>query len=123
MTPYGMELIIDINKCDVSKFDRKSLRIYFVQLCDLIKMKRCKLCWWDDVGVQTNERQTDAHTKGTSAIQFILTSNITIHTLDLLESAYVNVFSCKKFDPNVAIDFTLSFFRGKIKQSLVVDRL
>lgn len=85
-------------------------------------MKRCELHFWDDVGVPKKERQTEAHTKGTSAIQFILTSNITIHTLDELKAVYVNVFSCKDFNPFIARDFTKSWFKGEVVQVKVMIR-
>ncbi len=61
-------------------------------------MECCDLYFWDDLGVPNEDQQTDPKTKGTSAVQFILTSTIVIHTLDLMKSAYINIFSCKKFD-------------------------
>jgi S-adenosylmethionine/arginine decarboxylase-like enzyme len=90
---YGSELIMDLHNCDVSTFNRASLRKYFAKLCKAIDMKRCELYFWDDVGVQAKDKQILPHTKGTSAVQFILTSNITIHTLDLLKAAYINLDS------------------------------
>ena len=120
---YGKELIIDLHNCNTEKFNRKSLKKYFKDICDLIDMERCKLVFWDDVGVSEDEKQTDPHTTGTSAVQFILTSNITIHTLDLMKRVYINIFSCKDFDSDIAERFTESYFKGKIKQSLTIDRL
>jgi S-adenosylmethionine/arginine decarboxylase-like enzyme len=73
-------------------------------------MERCDLHFWDDVGVTEDERQTDPKTKGTSAVQFILTSTIVIHTLDLMKTVYVNIFSCKEFDANEAARFTADWF-------------
>ena len=112
MKDYGKEVIIDLHFCDASKFNRKSIRKFFVELCDLIGMERCKLCWWDDYGVLENEKQTEPHLKGTSAIQFISTSNIIIHTLDMLESVYLNVFSCKDFDGKKVREFSEKRFNG-----------
>ena len=120
---YGTELIIDLHDCDSAKFTRKHLKRYFVELCDLIDMERCKLSWFDDHGVHPDEQQTEPHLKGTTAVQFIMTSNIVIHTLDLLGSVYVNIFSCKDFDPQVAADFTANWFKGKIVNSQVIDRI
>ena len=85
-------------------------------------MERCKLSWWDDYGVPPEEQQTEPHLKGTSAIQFIITSNITIHTLDILKSVYINIFSCKDFDAQKAEDFTKEWFKGKVVNSLLVER-
>lgn len=111
--PYGYELIMDLHECDTSKFNRESLKEFFIGLCKVIKMQRCELYFWDDVGVPVEERQTSPQTKGTSAVQFILTSNIVVHTLDELKSVYVNIFSCKHFDENIAKDFTEKWFFAK----------
>ena len=83
--PYGFELIIDMHRCSVSTFNRESLDGYFEKLCKAIKMQKCERYFWDDVGVAEAEKQTSPHTKGTSAVQFILTSTVVIHTLDLLQ--------------------------------------
>jgi S-adenosylmethionine/arginine decarboxylase-like enzyme len=73
-------------------------------------MERCELYFWDDVGVPEEEHQTNPKTRGTSAVQFILTSTIVIHTLDLLKAAYVNIFSCKEFETDKAARFTAEWF-------------
>ena len=88
----------------------------------MIDMERCKLCWWDDYGVSLEDQQTEPHLKGTTAIQFISTSNITIHTLDLLRNVYINVFSCKDFDENVVIKFSEKWFEGEAVRRRIVRR-
>ena len=85
-------------------------------------MERCDLHFWDDVGVPEAEQQTDPKTKGTSAVQFILTSTIVIHTLDLMKAAYVNIFSCKEFDTDKAAKFTANWFGSKDWTANVVIR-
>jgi S-adenosylmethionine/arginine decarboxylase-like enzyme len=107
---YGVELILDLHGCDPATFTRGSLDRFFTELCDVIKMERCVVHFWDDVGVPEEERQTLPHTKGTSAVCFILTSSIVIHTLDILEAVYLNIFSCKPFDPVVATAFAKNWF-------------
>jgi len=123
MKPYGYELILDLHGCDISKFNRKSLRAYFKKLCKAIDMNRCALYFWDDVGVPEKEKQNLPHTKGTSAVQFILTSNITIHTLDLLKAAYINIFSCKQFDKDVAKKITKGWFGAKKIRPIFIERI
>ena len=122
MKSYGKELIIDLHGCDASSFNRKSMRKFFKELCVLIDMERCKLSWWDDYGVPLEEQETEPHMKGTSAIQFIRTSTITIHTLDLMKNVYLNIFSCKDFDTNVAKEFSREWFKGKVVNSHVIER-
>ncbi len=121
-SPYGLELILDLHGCDSNVFTRKSIERFCDELCDLIDMERCDLHFWDDVGVVQEERQTDPKTKGTSAVQFILTSTIVIHTLDLMKTVYVNVFSCKEFDTHEAAQFTANWFDSKDWTKRVVTR-
>lgn len=123
MTSYGKELIIDLHNCDSTTFTRKSIRKFFKLLCELIDMEAEKLCWWDDYGLAPEFQQTEPHTKGTTAVQFILTSNITIHTLDLLENVYINVFSCKDFDADIAMKFSEEWFKGKVVNSQLIERV
>ena len=119
---YGKELILDIHNCDPSKFNRRSIRNYIKQLCELIEMEKCRLCWWDDYGVPVEEQETEPHLKGTTAVQFIKTSNILIHTLDLLKNVYINIFSCKDFDSDLAKNFSKEWFKGKIVNSQIIER-
>lgn len=120
--PYGKELVLDIHNCDPSTFTRRSIKSYFEELCTLIDMKRARLCWWDDHGIAHDEQETELHLKGTTAVQFIRTSNITIHTLDLMKNVYLNIFSCKDFDTNVAKAFSQKWFRGEVANAHVIER-
>ena len=112
-TAYGQELVLDLHGCNKTVFNRKDLRRFFLLLCERIDMEPQKLCFWDDMGLPAAERQTEAHTKGTSAVQFILTSNITVHVLDLTGKVFINIFSCKRFDAHGATVFCVNFFRAK----------
>lgn len=123
MEIYGKELILDLHNCDPSTFNRRYIKQYFVELCKLIEMERCKLSFWDDHGVHPDEQQTEPHLKGTTAVQFILTSNIVIHTLDLLGTVYINIFSCKDFNADIAKEFSAKWFKGRIVNSHVIKRL
>lgn len=120
---YGKELVLDMHDCDPSLFTRGSIRSYFKQLCQMIEMRGEDQHFWDDYSLPLEERQTEPRLKGTTAIQFMLTSNITIHTLDILRSVYINIFSCKEFDMRRASDFTASFFRAGEMSSRVLDRI
>ena len=120
---YGIELILDLHRCDASTFTRESIQKYFERLCDLIEMKREELHFWDDVGIPEEEKQTSPHTQGTSAVQFILTSSIVIHTLDQLEAVYINIFSCKAYDPKIAENFSVQWFGAKNHSARFIDRV
>ncbi len=120
---YGSELILDIHDCDPATFNRDRIGRFCAELCDLIGMEACDLHFWDDVDVPEADQQTDPKTKGTTAIQFLIKSNITIHTLDLLGKVFVNLFSCESFDGDAVAVFAESWFRGHITHAEVVDRL
>ncbi len=123
MIGYGKEIILDLHCCDPDTFTRKSIRKYFKELCKLIDMQPEKICWWDDLYTPKNEKETELHLVGTSAIQFIKTSNITIHTLDLLGQVYVNIFSCKDFNSGEVLYFTKRWFKGTVVQHQNIKRL
>ena len=120
---YGIELILDLHGCDVATFNRESISEYFLQLCELIDMQREDLHFWDDVGIADEDKQTSPHTQGTSAVQFILTSSIVIHALDQLRSVYINIFSCKTFDPEIAEKFTAEWFGAGECSARFIDRV
>ncbi len=122
MQSYGYELVLDLHECDSGTFNRKSIDMFFTELCEIIDMEKCEVHFWDDVGVPIEEQQTEPHAKGTSAVCFILTSTIVIHTLDLLKTAYINIFSCKEYDPEVAADFTKNWFKGEIQNTTIIER-
>ncbi len=121
--PYGFELIMDLHGCDVGRFNRESLDGYFEKLCKAIDMKKCERYFWDDIGLPEEEKQTSPHTKGSSAVQFILTSSIVIHTLDLLEAVYVNIFSCKEFDEKIAEKITKEWFGANGCRAQFIERI
>lgn len=123
MNTYGKELILDLKNCDPREFNRASISEFFDRLCERIDMEQGDRHFWDDVGVPTKERQTDPKTKGTSAVQFIITSNIVIHTLDLLGTVYLNLFSCKDFDADEVEEFTRVWFDGEVVKRTEVDRV
>ncbi len=121
--PYGFELILDLHGCNPATFNREQLERYFSEVCALIDMVKCNVHFWDDVGVPQEEQQTSPQTKGTSAVCFILTSTIVVHTLDILKAVYVNIFSCKTFDPAVAGQFTKEWFEAGSCESTFIRRL
>ena len=114
---FGVELIIDMHNCDESLFTKELLTKYFIELCELIDMTRHgDPMFWIEYG-------KEPHLSGISAVQFIRTSNIVIHTLDKLKAVYVNIFSCKDFDKTIAEEFTKQFFKAEKITSTSVDRI
>lgn len=123
MENYGKELILDLHDCDTSRFNRADLEIFFMELCESIDMKREDLHFWDYEGKPEEYEKAPPHLKGTSAIQFIQTSNITIHTLDDMKRIYLNIFSCKDFDSDLVAVFCVKFFGGRLVKAKEIDRI
>ena len=119
---YGFELALDLHGCEAKLFNRDHIDKFFTDLCELIEMEKCEVHFWDDLGVPEEERQMLPHTKGTSAVCFILTSTIVIHTLDILGAVYVNIFSCKPFEPDVAAEFTSKWFKAESFNKTFIER-
>jgi S-adenosylmethionine/arginine decarboxylase-like enzyme len=60
--------------------------------------------------------------KGYTLVQLIETSNITAHFVEENNSMYLDVFSCKDFDPQVVEDAVKEFFDAKYFNRKVILR-
>lgn len=115
--PYGQELTLDLDGCDVKKISsKKYLREYVIKVCKLIQMKRYGAPFVERFGLGED------FTAGYSLVQLIETSSITGHFSELWGSAYINIFSCKSFDPKKAEKFTVKYFKAKKVKSRFVVR-
>lgn len=123
MKPYGKELIMDLHDCNPKTFNRAAIQHFCTVLCVQLRMTPADIHFWDYVDSPEEYDADPDHLKGTSVIQFIRTSNITIHTLDILKTVYLNIFSCKDFDSEIAAQSAMNFFEGKIAQQVMIDRL
>jgi len=119
---YGKELILDLHDCDPKLFNRAGIEAFLIRLCDLIQMERCDLHFWDYEGEPEEYEKAPDHLKGVSAIQFITTSNITIHTLDVPRDVYLNIFSCKFFDTDITEHFCVDYWSATHHKSQVIER-
>jgi S-adenosylmethionine/arginine decarboxylase-like enzyme len=59
------------------------------------------------------ERFGDGDLEGWSAMQFIETSSITIHADEVSGRCFVDVFSCRLFDPEEAAAVAVAHFGGE----------
>jgi S-adenosylmethionine/arginine decarboxylase-like enzyme len=105
---YGMELTLDLYDCDpeVLRSDKK-LKQYVDELCKILDMKQYGDCYLPYFGLNAE------HTAGYSLLQFIETSSITGHFSEYTNAAYLNIFSCKDYDPTEAAEFSKNFFKAK----------
>ena len=112
-----METSIDLYGCD-SDIIRDAVLIeeFVIQLCSLIKMKRFGRC-------QVVHFGDDPKVTGFSMTQLIETSLISGHFANQTDAAYLNVFSCKDFDPKIVEDFAQAYFKAQEVHSVVNYRV
>jgi len=103
---WGIASAIDIYDCDPSKIrDDDVIRRFVAELCDLIEMKR----FGETQVVNFGEEERVA---GYSMVQLIETSLISAHFANLTNTVYLDVFSCKPYDPDVVRRFSQEYFGG-----------
>lgn len=103
---WGVASSFDIYDCDPETIrSAEKIREFVVELCDLIEMKR----FGETVVVNFGE---DERVAGFSMTQLIETSLISAHFANLTNTTYLDVFSCKPYDPDVVQAFAMRFFGG-----------
>jgi len=113
---WGMLTSIDLEKCDGALIrDAEAIRKYVYQLCDLIEMKRFGECHVVHFG-------EDERVAGYSMFQLIETSCISAHFANETNTSYIDIFSCKAYDPKVASEFTKKYFKGGNMRLTVTNR-
>ena len=103
---WGLACSFDICDCDPDTIrDAEKIRQFVYQLCDLIAMKRFGECQVVNFG-------EDERVAGFSMVQLIETSLISAHFANASNATYLDVFSCKPYDPAVVEKFALEYFGG-----------
>lgn len=113
---YGWELILDLKDCNKNISNRYRLVKWAKELCKLLKMRPYGPCKVPYFGLKTNK------TKGYSLLQFIEESAIVGHFSDAYRTAHINIFSCKKFDMDKALKFTIDYFSGQVVSVKKLER-
>jgi S-adenosylmethionine/arginine decarboxylase-like enzyme len=103
---WGLSASIDLHDCDPDSIrSRKTIQAYVIALCDLIGMKRYGDCQIVHFG--------EGRVAGYSMIQLIETSLISGHFANDTNRAYLDVFSCKGYDPAEVEEFSRKFFKAR----------
>jgi S-adenosylmethionine decarboxylase len=113
---FGWELILNLYNCDETIIKSQERLIEFVtRLCDILKIKK--------FGEPLIKRFGSDNTKeyGYTLVQLVETSSITFHISEQTRSVYINIFSCKYFDRNVAKKFCIdSFLADKVIEHYLI---
>jgi S-adenosylmethionine/arginine decarboxylase-like enzyme len=94
---WGWHLTLDISSANEKVKDPEFLKEWVKQLVKDISM----VAYGEPQVIHFGEGE--AHLSGWTVQQFIETSNITCHFCDEHQDGYIDVFSCKEFDPEIVI--------------------
>ena len=104
---WGLHSGIDLHGCNPETIrSADKIKQFVVELCERIEMKR----FGETVVVNFGE---DDRVAGYSMTQLIETSLISGHFANQTNTVYLDVFSCKYYNPNVVAEFAKEFFEGK----------
>ena len=103
---WGQLTHIDLFECEEDLLlDKEKLAEFSLTLCKKIKMR--------PHGNPIIDRFGEGDLFGLSSVQFIETSTITTHLDDKGRRAFIDIFSCKTFDGNIAVKFSKDFWMAK----------
>lgn len=115
MDTWGLETIIDLKDCDHNVITNVSTITRFLKdLTAILDMEP-----YEEPIIKRFGKE-DKY--GYTAIQLIQTSNITAHFDEQNNSAYINVFSCKSYEPVDAVDFAVHTFKASSNDYMVLPR-
>jgi S-adenosylmethionine/arginine decarboxylase-like enzyme len=103
---WGIASAIDIYNCDPFMIrNAGEIRRFVCELCELIQMKP----FGETQVIHFGE---DEKVAGYSMVQLIETSLISAHFANLTNTTYLDVFSCKPYNPETVKSFSETFFKG-----------
>jgi S-adenosylmethionine/arginine decarboxylase-like enzyme len=108
MDAWGQHLVLDLGGCDREAITSPdTIRAFSAALVEAIDMKAYGAPIIEHFATHSPE------CAGYSLVQLIETSNICAHFSDLTGDVYLDVFSCKPFSTEIALDVCEKFFRPK----------
>lgn len=104
---WGILTSVDLRGCDGALIrNAEEVKLHVRELCDLIGMKR----FGETVVVHFGE---DPKVSGFSMTQLIETSLVSGHYANQTNNVYLDVFSCKYYNPVTVAEFSKKFFKAK----------
>ena len=103
---WGQSLSLDLSGCEHPLTNNpEKLREFSKEICKEIDMV--------PFGEPIVERFGKGKLEGWSMMQLIETSSITVHLDEFDDRAFIDIFSCKKFDAKKALNFCKNFFGAR----------
>jgi S-adenosylmethionine decarboxylase len=116
MTWWGSELSLDCGVCNpINIRDPLLIKAFARDLVKAIDM----VAYGDPIVVHFGTEDKMGYT----LVQLIETSNITAHFSEDTGSAFINVFSCKRFDKMVVREVVKNYFEPEVVLMNMIDRV
>lgn len=104
---WGLSLHINLRGCDYDLItSEKHIKDFIIALCQHLGMKRYGEVLLERFGSKEDKLE------GYSAFQFIETSNVAAHFDEVSGRAFIDIFSCKSFNPARAAEFCFTWFNA-----------
>jgi S-adenosylmethionine/arginine decarboxylase-like enzyme len=115
MKTWGQHLILDAHRC-------RGLAIRSQPHIIAFSKKLVKAIDMVPYGEPWCERFGDGNKAGYTLVQLIMTSNIVAHFAEETNDMYLDVFSCKEFDPAVVEQVVYDHFYPLTTKTTLVER-
>ena len=113
---WGMSLHLDLHGCNPSLIrDAEAIQRFTVELCDMLGVQRFG-------PTQIVRFGRDPLVYGYSMVQLIETSLVSAHFAEDSDAVYLDIFSCKYYDPQVAAEYSGRFFESQDVSGVVTLR-
>lgn len=119
--PWGYSTLIKLKNCDKNLIsDVEYGKKFLVDIIKFIKMTP----FGEPIVVRFGK---DPKVSGLSGFQLLEESNISFHFVDggengLTYEAYIDIFSCKTYDGDIAADFSAKYFQGEVEYCKFLER-
>lgn len=113
---WGLATNVDLYRCNPDTIrDAGKIKKFVAELCEIIDMKR----FGETIVVHFGPNDKVA---GYSMLQLIETSLISGHFANSTNAAYIDVFSCKEYNPDDVAKYAKKFFEADLVKIHVVLR-
>jgi S-adenosylmethionine decarboxylase len=114
---WGQHLVLDLAGCPRDRLTNADhLRAWVFELIDAIKMKAYGEPQLEHFATHSYDAA------GYTLLQLIETSNICAHFAENLGQVYIDVFSCKRFDSEIAVQVCRKYFAPETVDMHVLER-
>jgi len=106
LKPWGLSMSVDLKNCNPKTIrSKEKISEFIIKLCKIIDMKRFGEPQILNFG---NEERV----QGYSFTQLVETSLVSGHLSNYTNAAYIDIFSCKEFEPKKTAEFCKKFFKA-----------